>query len=68
MARPAEFRAIEEALTGALKFFDTRPSAKAAQDFVAFCEEAAATAAAALEAAQPRSARASTALQKWAPR
>ena len=28
MARAAEFRAIEEALTGALKFFDTRPSAQ----------------------------------------
>ena len=37
MARAAEFRAIEEALTGALKFFDTRPSAQDTQRFVALC-------------------------------
>ena len=52
MARAAEFRAIEEALMGALKFFDTRPSAQDTQRFVALCGEAAATAAAALAAAQ----------------
>ena len=46
MARAAEFRAIEEALMGALKFFDTRPSAQDTQRFVALCGEAAATAAA----------------------
>ena len=44
MARAAEFRAIEEALTGALKFFDTRPSAQDAQRFLALCDTAAARA------------------------
>ena len=42
----AEFRAIEEALTGALKFFDNRPSAEDAQRFAALCGAAAVKAAA----------------------
>ncbi len=52
MERAHEFRAIEEALTGALKFFDTRPSAQDAQRFLALCDTAAARAAAALAAAE----------------